>query len=363
MKKRNISKKSVITWTILLLIILFIKFYSFNAISVENNYSTGAYVFISRFFRFLFGWIPFSIGDVVYFLAACWLLYKIIKNLKLAFQKKFSVEILWRKFTKLIFLACIIYIVFNLFWGINYNRKGIAYQLQLSTVEYDTSDLIHLQSLLLDKVNSTKKIIVLNNSSYPQQAELFSKARECYAETQKMFPFLKYKNISVKSSLYGMLGNYLGYTGYYNPFTGEAQVNTTVPLFLQPDIAVHEMGHQLGYAKEDEASFAGYLAARNSTDTVFQYSTYLSLYMYANRDVYSFDSIKSRESLNLLLPGIKSDLKEWRDFNLAHEGYLEPALRWLYSNYLKINQQPKGLNSYNQVIALLVAYYKKYGVI
>ncbi len=57
------------------------------------------------------------------------------------------------------------------------------------------------------------------------------------------------------------LGNYLGFTGYYNPFTGEAQVNTTVPQFLLPNIALHEMGHQIGYAKEDEANFSAYLAA------------------------------------------------------------------------------------------------------
>jgi hypothetical protein len=30
---------------------------------------------------------------------------------------------------------------------------------------------------------------------------------------------------------------------------------------------------------------------------------------------------------------------------------------------LQINQQPKGLRSYNEVIAMLMAYYKKYGKI
>ena len=363
MKKTTFSKRNKIIWSIIVLLIIIIKLFSLNPTTVEKYYSTGIYIYISRFFRFLFGWIPFSFGDVLYFLAGCWLLYKIVKNIKLAFQKRYSVRQLWVQASKLLLLFCIIYIVFNLFWGINYNRKGIADQLQLTSLDYDTSDVIMLQSLLLDKVNNAKTVILKNNLSYPQKSQLFLQARKCYKEAEKKLPFLRYKNPSVKSSLYGWWGNYIGFTGYYNPFTGEAQVNTTVPLFLQPDIAVHEMGHQLGYAKEDEASFAGYLAAVNSTDTVFQYSNYLSLFIYANRDVYSFDSIKAKESLNLLSPAIKKDLKEWRDFDLAHQGYLEPAITWLYSKYLKINQQPKGMRSYNQVIAWLIAYYKKFGII
>ena len=363
MKKKTVPKRKIITWSIIILLILLIKLFSLSPTNVESTYSTGIYIYISRFFRFLFGWIPFSFGDVLYFFAGCWLLFKIIKNLKLIFQKRYSFQIFRRQMVTFLFLLCSIYIIFNLFWGINYNRSGIAEQLQLPSLDYDSSDIFILQSLLIDKVNYSKSVIERTGSHYPVQSELFSAARHCYAESEKQFPFLSYKNPSVKTSMYGWLGNYLGFTGYYNPFTGEAQVNTTVPLFLQPDIAVHEMGHQLGYAKEDEASFAGYLAAINSTDTVFRYSTYLSLYLYANREAYFFDSVKSKESLVLLSPAVKKDLKEWRDFNLAHQGYLEPAITWLYSKYLKINQQPKGMRSYSQVIALLVAYYKKYGVI
>ena len=33
----------------------------------------------------------------------------------------------------------------------------------------------------------------------------------------------------------------------------------------------------------------------------------------------------------------------------------------IYGNYLKANQQPQGLMSYNEVIAWLIAYSKKYG--
>jgi hypothetical protein len=34
----------------------------------------------------------------------------------------------------------------------------------------------------------------------------------------------------------------------------------------------------------------------------------------------------------------------------------------MYDSYLKMNNQPKGQRTYNEVITWLVAYYKKYGV-
>jgi hypothetical protein len=35
---------------------------------------------------------------------------------------------------------------------------------------------------------------------------------------------------------------------------------------------------------------------------------------------------------------------------------------WGYGQFLKANNQPAGKRSYNEVVAWLVAYYKRYGV-
>src|SRR5678809_1786278 len=115
--------------------------------------------------------------------------------------------------------------------------------------------------------------------------------------------------------MWGWLGNYAGFMGYYNPFTGEAQVNTTVPKFLQPYITTHEIAHQLGYSKENEANFVGYLAAISSPDPVFHYSTYFDLFLYANREVYFFDSVSSKNAREELNPFVKKDIEELIQFN------------------------------------------------
>ncbi len=356
-------QRNIFLWASVLILVILIKLFSLNPERVETVYTSKFYSFFSKTLRFFWGWIPFSLGDILYLLAGCWLLWKLIKTIKSLFRKSLKRKIFFQNCLKLILGFISIYIIFNIFWGLNYNRKGIACQLNLTATKFDTSDILMLQNILLQKVNSSKLVLVNNNVVYPTKKELFKRALNCYHETEKIYPFLQYKNHSVKSSLYGWWGNYLGFTGYYNPFTGEAQVNTTVPKFLQPYVTTHEMAHQLGYAKEDEANFGGYLAAVNSSDTLFHYSAYLDLFLYANREVYYFDSLASKQSMDLLITPVKKDIEEWRQFDKAHTSFIEPAINWMYGNYLKLNQQPKGLRSYNEVISMLIAYYKKFGKI
>ena len=363
MSIKTILHRKKVLWISALLLVIVIKLFSLNAEIVEILYTSKFYFFFSKIIRFLFGWFPFSLGDILYLIAGCWLLWKLIKNIILLFKKQLKGKLLLQKILKFMVGFIFIYLIFNIFWGLNYNRKGIASQLELPKLSYDTSDIIMLQSILLQKVNSSKMSLIHEKYFYPTKKYLFKRAQNCYVEAEKIYPFLQYKIPSIKSSMYGWLGNYLGFTGYYNPFTGEAQVNTTVPKFLQPYITTHEIAHQLGYAKEDEASFAGYLAAVNSKDTLFHYSAYLDLFMYANREVYYFDSVASKQSFSLLIEPVKKDIEEWRKFSLAHTSFMEPAFSWMFGKYLKLNQQPKGIRSYNEVISMLIAYYKKFGKI
>jgi len=291
--------------------------------------------------------------------AGGWLLWKSIKFVVMLFKKQDRKTLVFG--VRKIFLVLLwIFIIFNVFWGLNYNRKGIAYQLHFSSNKYDSSDLKNMLILLLQKVNTSKQALINQRTPYPGIKGLFERADKCYRETKKKYPFLNYMPVSIKSSMFSSWGNYLGFTGYYNPFSGEAQVNTTIPKFILPYTTCHEMAHQLGYAKEDEANFVGYLAATSSDDTLFHYSSYLDLFLYANMEMSKRDPFFSLSAYQELLPGIKADLKEWRDFVKRHKSFIEPVASWAYTKYLKANQQPKGMQTYNEVVANLIAFYKKY---
>ncbi len=361
----NKHKKTIVSG-VLLLVCVFVHFYSSNNVRVENGYSSIVYPFVGSTFRFLFRWIPFSIGDILWGMVVLIIFRKlffvirflVVKKRRILTKEK-ALQILYSYFI----LLAVIYIFFNLFWGINYNRQGIAKQLNLAVDAYSIKELKDMNALLVIKINEAKQQLTASKKPYPDTKSLFVMTENAYKNLSVKYDFLNYRPSSLKASLWGWLGNYMGFLGYYNPATGEAQVNTTVPKFTQPFTACHEVAHQLGYAKEMEANFVGYLAAAASEDTVFRYSVYTDLFTYANRTLYYADSTAALEYRKLLLPAVMADFKERRKFNLAHTSFLEPIFRSIYSIFLRSNQQPMGILSYDEVTGFIIAYYKKFGII
>ncbi|MEO7446433.1 MAG: DUF3810 domain-containing protein [Ferruginibacter sp.] len=350
---------------ILLLLALGIHIYSLNAARVEWQYSMGFFPGFAATLRKVFGGFSTSIGDIVYGLFIVFLLYKLFRFFRWVFRKKRTkVKKDWPASAAsfLIWLAGL-YIIFNIFWGINYDRKGIAWQLGLDLVPYQVEDVKSLNAALVQKVNENRRMLPELHPAYASDKELFRQATSAYGEAAKQYPFLKYQPVSLKKSIWGWVGNYTGFTGYYNPFTGEAQVNTTVPGFLHPFVACHEVAHQLGYAKEMEANFVGFLAGRSSQNRLMLYSLYLDLFMYANRNLSFTDSLAARTLRNGLDTAVVNDLKTWKKFNLEHKSFAEPIVRFLYGTFLKSNGQPQGILSYDEVTAFLIAYRKKFGTL
>jgi hypothetical protein len=358
-------KKKIGIAAILFMFCLLIHFYSNSKIRVETGYSIHFFVQFSRILRSIFGRLTFSFGDILYGLLVCWLIWKIAGFFRLLFKKYpagiSKKHIYSSAFIEVFIFCCSIYLVFNIFWGINYNRKGIAWQLDLKMEKYSPEDLKQINAVLVEKINASKKILVDNKTGYPTNQGLFSMVNEAYRSVSVEYPFLLYHPASIKSSMWGWLGNYTGFTGYYNPFTAEAQLNTTIPKFLHPFIACHEVAHQLGYAKEMEANFVGYLAAANSDNSLLHYSVYLDLFVYANRNLYFTDSTASKIYRDALSEAVVADLKEWSRFNKNHQSIAEPIVSWVYGKYLQGNEQPDGVLSYDEVTAFIIAYYKKFG--
>ncbi len=342
---------------------LLIKLFSLQPAWVEAVYSNGIYIGISWVQRFLLGWIPFSVGDLLYAAAVIFLLVKLVKAVRTIFRRQADKAFWLKGLQQVVFWILCVYVAFNLLWGLNYNRLGPARQLQLAMKPYTNDELKTVVQAIIRRLDETNAGAVQVREQYNSHRALFGKARESYQLAQPLYPFLSYRAASVKSSLFSYLGDYLGYTGYYNPFTGEAQVNTTVPVFVLPFTTCHEIGHQLGYAKENEANFAGYLSAKSSTDMAFRYSVYLDLYGYSIRELYFRDSLAAKAMALQVPPQVKKDFAELRAFDARYKNPLEPYIRRLYGEYLRANQQPHGLQSYSEVMAFLVAYYRKYGEI
>ena len=355
------SVRRKITWLCLVVLAATIKLLSFFPAAVERYYSMGVYLFLSRLQRILFGWMPFSFGDLLYLAAGIWLLVALIRAIR-AFIRREAGWAWFRSFIgRTFFVALWVYVLFNGLWGLNYDRQGIAHQLQLNVHRYTTDELGMLTVRLIHRLNETDSLARINRPELDRHRYLFTGAVTAYDSLGLNDHRFRYPFPSVKASLFSYLGLYLGYSGYYNPFTGEAQVNTCQLGFTQPYTTCHEMGHQLGYARENEANFAGYLSARASPDPAFRYSAYFDLWMYATAEMYSRDSSFVKEQIKALHPAIRLDYRELRAFNRRFDNPLETRVWQLYGGYLRANRQPKGIVTYSEVTAWLIAYAEKAG--
>ena len=151
----------------------------------------------------------------------------------------------------------------------------------------------------------------------------------------------------------------MGFGGYLNPFTNEAQVNRHIVKYKLPTTSCHEEAHQLGFAKENEANFIGAMACMQSKDPYFNYAGYSFALRYCIHELYLSDEQKGLCALETLRPGVKANYKQVKDFWKAHENPLEPLFKNFYNQFLKANNQSGGLRSYNYVVALVVNYFEK----
>ena len=351
------------SWVFIIVLTILIKWVSWYPGWVERNYSTGVYPIISRAQRFLFGWVPFSIGDLFYAFLVIVVLYKTFQLVNTIIRHRITRKYFVAGLQQIIFFFLFMYVFFNLLWGLNYNRQGIAYQLKLDVRSYSLADLDTLTTVMENRLNYYSGLVTeAQRDSFNRKNRLFNAACHAYEMVEKKYSFLQYAPTSIKPSMFSYVGNYLGFQGYYNPFSGEGQVNTTVPRFLEPFVTTHEMAHQLGYGKENEANFVGFLACRAYNNNAFRYSVYFDMYNYAIGEVFRRDTALAKSFQQKAHPQVIIDQKEFRDFYRKYRNPIEPIIMWGYGHFLKANNQPGGKQTYNEVVAWLIAYYKKFGI-
>ena len=154
--------------------ILLVQLASKNAEFIETYYSNGIYPIISKILRFLFGWIPFSFGDLLIAL----LLFLVIRFLVLLIKNRFRNFI--SKIIGLIASLSVIYFCFYLFWGLNYYRESLAKNLNIKKSNYTTEELIFVTKNMIKKTNEIHYLItnsdsLLIKSPYNHQ-EIYNKA-------------------------------------------------------------------------------------------------------------------------------------------------------------------------------------------
>ncbi|GAA3599813.1 DUF3810 domain-containing protein [Flavivirga amylovorans] len=322
---------------------------------VERFYSNGMYPFISKIFRYTLGWLPFSFGDLVYTLSIIYMVRWFYKNRKQL--RKNTKQWLVDVFSAI----AIMYFVFHFFWGFNYYRLPLHKSLDIAN-DYTTEQLISVTEKLIKKSNTLHLKIVKNDTIKVElpynKSDVLKMTPAGYENLKQVFPYLEYTPKSVKKSLYSYPLTYMGFSGYLNPFTNEAQVNGLIPIYKVPTTASHEIAHQLGYAAENEANFIGCMAAISHDNVYFRYTGFTFGLRFCLNEIYRRDPCIYEDMVADVNKGILKNYMEIRKFWDSHENPSEPIFKLFYGNFLKANNQNKGMKSYSYVVALLVNYFE-----
>lgn len=301
------------------------------------------------FHQFLFSKIPISVGDCLYILLLVILIYFIFKFLKKENRNKF--------FIQLSIILSIFYFLYQISWGMLYFQTPLEKKIPKKEPSIKEIEFLALKYLKLC-IKSRKNVHEDKNGIF--EIKNLEYLKSDIIKNQQHIPAV-FSNKSLtkindfKPSLFGKLMNYTGISGYYNPFSAEAQYNPYLPSTYLPFTLSHESAHQLGFAREQEANFIAFLIAENSKnpDLVYSKNLYVLkslLHYLSNNDPEFVGQIKLFFSTSM-----KRDIDNEIIFIENHKGVIDSFFHITNDLFLKSNQQ-EGSITYSYFIDLLIDY-------
>jgi hypothetical protein len=323
---------------------------------VLSIYSNHIYPVISSALRWISSIFPFSFGDILYAILIILATVKLLLFIKKAKQKRLKKADRWVVPIQLVNVILILYISFKLLWGLNYSRPSISTQLNISDEKYTVKELVLLGNFFINRLNKLQP--KTNPNLTYTIAQLREKSVAEYLKMEQKNSFFHYNHPSVKSVSNNWMVSKIGIEGYYNPLSGEANVNMALPPWVLPFVACHEISHQLGVAREDEANLAAYLVGINSSDVNFQYSVNYNMLRYILFEIRfksPDDYLKMRDQLH---PGVIANFTAENQFWRKYNGQMSNYMGVAFDKFLKLNNQKRGIKSYQNIVIWLWNYHK-----
>lgn len=327
---------------------------------VERAYSQGLYRAVAAVFAASVGRLPFSMGEAVVILG-------------IAFAVAWGVGVVWRlvrgrgrrwavlrsALAEAWVSAGAVYLAFVVLWGLNYRRQPYAELAGLDTRPAAVDELTAVCEKLVAAANGAREGLLEDAAGVVRLPDgrtgALRRAPAGYREAAREQPALAGPSARAKPILISTLLSYLGISGIFCPFTGEANVNTTLPEPDVPFASCHELAHAQGFAREDEANYVGYLACTQHPDADFRYSGLLGASVYAMNALFRVDRNGYARLDALRTPGVRRDIQALVAWAERYRGPAERASRAVNNAYLKIQGQKEGVRSYGRMVDLLIA--------
>ena len=319
-----------------------------------------------KMLSFLTVWIPFSFAEWLLLLTPFILVWLIVIAIR-----KYSDT--WRDsliYTgKLVSVLCVVISLFIWNFAPGYYGSTLDQKLQLDRREVSASELYQTATILSKEIEALSDTLIFPGDaassvmpySYNEMNQKLMQAYEAYTQKHD-FPNHFYSR--VKPVMLSKPMSYTHITGVYSFFTGEANINVNFPDYCIPYTAAHELAHQRGVAREDEANMIAFLVCMESDDPYIRYSALMNVYEYVASALNTADSSLYRTLYLSLCSEIRQEQAAYSAFFDQYRENVAADISEATNNaYLQSQGAPQGSRSYNMVVDLTVAYYREAGAL
>lgn len=342
---------------------------------VEKYYSQVINKVIVQVLSKISGIFPFSLYEITIYIIIISVFLFLCSTVFTVFNKKKNLKaFLKNSILNILSIVSIVYFLFVVLWGINYNRIPLEttlinkYNLENNTSikskQHSVKELTKLYKFLVTKANEARRHtlqdkdgVVKSNTDY---RGIINRAQLGYDNILDILPSVSDSYSKAKYVISSNLMCYTGITGIYFPFTGEANVNIAIPDLYIPCTVEHEMAHQRGFASEDEANFIAYITSIKHADIDFKYSGYILALNYTASALSKVDYDAYVEISAGISDSVRRDLKNESEFWKKYEGKIDKISNEFNDSYLKANGIVEGTQSYGKMVDLLLTYYELY---
>ena len=307
----------------------------------------------------LTGWIPFSLAELAL------LLLPVIVFVITAAILRYYGESLKEMISSIICVLSALAFMFSSFtlgFAPAYRGSSLDKKLGIERTEVSIEELYTTAQILAKKVAEESENVSYGIDGFSVMPygyeEMNQKLIEAYSKTCDDYSFVQRLDSRLKPVMLSEAMSYTHITGVYTFFTGEANINVAFPDYTLPYTAAHELSHQRGIAREDEANFMAFLVCIRSEDAYIRYSAYLNLYEYVAGQLAGVDASRYTATYLLLPMNVRSEMAAYAEF---YQKYRDSAAsdvsETVNDTFLKLHGT-EGTRSYGMVVDLAVAYYR-----
>ena len=308
----------------------------------------------------LTSWIPFSLAEaLLLFLPAA--LFLLIRTAIKYYSDTWHNTLVYMGI--LLSVASLLITLLFCGFGTGYFGSTLDKKLGLDRRDVSAEELKYTAEILSEAVAEEAENVTFryqNFSVMPYSLEeMNKKLLDAYDSISDKYSFIQRLDSRLKPVVLSEPWSYTHITGGYTYFTGEANINVNFPDYTIPFTAAHELAHQRGIAREDEANFIAYLVCIGSEDAYLRYCGYLNMFEYVSSALYRADSELYYEVRGKLDVAVRYELHAYSEFfDRYQDSVAAQVSETVNDTYLKL-QGTQGTRSYGLVVDLAVAYDEK----